>query len=636
LSGWQVTTAEWRAWAVEDDPAIPALDRVDDFDDSLREQLEKARFPAGDETTLMRPNPARTFDSMTTLIREAPAHGAPPDADTVITPMHEPPTLTVQLVGPDGDPEDLEVTLRPPSRERTPAPSELRALIDDESVDDDAVMHEVAEEDELYIPSLTKAAPVAAAAAPAAPAAPLGMVSGVVARDAPLPPPPELSFDEASAPAAIGVTDAWERHASGELGGAASEHEPEPPPPPRRRVEVSLPDASTSQTSGVIQMADDDDDDDDDDAAATRTRGARTEVAPPTKVKIVVDPTASGASYEHVADDDVEELAEAEAAEELDDADLVEEAEPARARAAIDRPAPEPRPDVPPPRPVAPPSAPTVDSAALAAADVQPAAPARTGQTLPPGGGDLGWVDAVFGEHYPALLPDTHEQRALQEVDFVLACTRTPAGARVLDVGCGDGAHCFAFAARGMQVTGFDASMVQLMRATAMGEARGNPCAFLKGDMRDPPVQGVFALVTCVGSSFGYFDDETNEKVLQRLARLVAPGGHLVLHVFNRERMVGRLPARSWWQGRGCLVLDEASFDSLTSRLAVHRTVVFEDGRQFDHTVTMRAFGLADLAQLCQRVGLVLQEYSGGIHTRGHFFGSTSADIWLVARRQET
>jgi hypothetical protein len=50
----------------------------------------------------------------------------------------------------------------------------------------------------------------------------------------------------------------------------------------------------------------------------------------------------------------------------------------------------------------------------------------------------------------------------------------------------------------------------------------------------------------------------------------------------------------------------------------------------------MRAFGLADLAQLCQRVGLVLQEYSGGIHTRGHFFGSTSADIWLVARRQET
>jgi SAM-dependent methyltransferase len=154
--------------------------------------------------------------------------------------------------------------------------------------------------------------------------------------------------------------------------------------------------------------------------------------------------------------------------------------------------------------------------------------------------------------------------------------------------------------------------------------------------MRDPPVQGVFALVTCVGSSFGYFVDETNEKVLQRLARLVAPGGHLVLHVFNRERMVGRLPARSWWQGRGCLVLDEASFDSLTSRLAVHRTVVFEDGRQFDHTVTMRAFGLADLAQLCQRVGLVLQEYSGGIHTRGHFFGSTSADIWLVARRQET
>ena len=253
MSGWDVTTEDWRAWALEDDPPVAPLERVDDFDDSLREQLEKARFPSGDETTLLRPNPTAAFDSMTTLIREAPKNGASPDAATVVTPHPEAPPLTVDLVAPAGDRSDLEITLRAPSREEpaasppSPPASELRALIDDDSVDeaeDDAAEKtkqkpeakpEAEDDEELFIPSLTKAAP---------------------AKAEPLPPPPDLSFDEATAPEAIGVTDAWERRASGELGLSTVQAEPEPPPPPRRRVEVSLPDASTSQTSGVIQMLD--------------------------------------------------------------------------------------------------------------------------------------------------------------------------------------------------------------------------------------------------------------------------------------------------------------------------------------------------------------------------------------------
>lgn len=620
MTAWTTTREEWWAWAVEAVPAAAPLDRIDDFDGSLAARLERARFPAGDETTAMRPSPTGSFDSMTTLIREAPVDPAAPDSITVVTPGPGP-QLTVDLVPPDGPPR-IEVTLRPPGAE----PAIQRAGLDAEPAasvphpernDFPEEVVEAGADDEMFIPSLTKSAATAAD----------------------LPPPPEASFDEASAPEAIGVMHGWEgARASGELG-APSEPEPEPEPPQRRVQVAATRDPSASQTSGVIQMGAGDDE-----AATTMVNGQRDAEPRVAKAKIVVDPSASG-MFERVHDEDVGSLHEAEAepdeeevAQELDEDDLEETAAPAPPPSppALEV-VPEPAPEVPPPpRPARPAAAATVDGAALAGAEVRAPPPARTGQTVPPQGGDLAWVDAAFGEHYFALLPDNREARAQSEVGFVLACTRTPAGARVLDVGCGDGAHAFAFAARGMQVTAFDASMAQLLHATQQNEARGNPVALLQGDMRDPPVQGSFALVTCLGSTFGYFDDETNERVLRRLAACIAPGGHLVLHVFNRERMVGRLPARAWWQGRGCLVLDEAGFDSLASRLSVHRTIVFEDGRQFDHTVTMRAFGLADLRLLCERVGLQLVEYSGGIHTRGRFFGATSADIWWVARRPET
>jgi hypothetical protein len=66
----------------------------------------------------------------------------------------------------------------------------------------------------------------------------------------------------------------------------------------------------------------------------------------------------------------------------------------------------------------------------------------------------------------------------------------------------------------------------------------------------------------------------------------------------------------------------------------VHRTVVFNDGRQFEHYMFMRAFTLHDLGKLCSTAGLRVLEVSGSRDTRGHFFGATSPDIWILASRK--
>ena len=72
------------------------------------------------------------------------------------------------------------------------------------------------------------------------------------------------------------------------------------------------------------------------------------------------------------------------------------------------------------------------------------------------------------------------------------------------------------------------------------------------------------------------------------------------------------------------------------NRLRVHRTVVFEDGRQYEHYMFIRAYTLHDVGKLMTTAGLRVLEVSGSRDTRGRFYGATSPDIWVLAERPET
>ena len=220
------------------------------------------------------------------------------------------------------------------------------------------------------------------------------------------------------------------------------------------------------------------------------------------------------------------------------------------------------------------------------------------------------WFEQAFTEHYFALARPKQGEVAAGEVDFFLQVSGLERGASILDIGCGAGDHAFALAARGYAVTGLDASLAQLARACEVNEARGAGVRFVRGDMRDPPLDGSFAGILCVGTTLGYFDDEDNRRCVRKMRDLLVPGGRLLLQVFNRDSVIGRLPARSWWQGQGCLVLDETHMNYFTNRIHVHRTIVFEDRRQHEHNICVRAYTAHDLGRVCADVGLRVMQIS--------------------------
>ncbi|MEV4546739.1 class I SAM-dependent methyltransferase [Nonomuraea wenchangensis] len=127
----------------------------------------------------------------------------------------------------------------------------------------------------------------------------------------------------------------------------------------------------------------------------------------------------------------------------------------------------------------------------------------------------------------------------LYERPAILSLAGEVAGLRVLDAGCGAGAHAAELVARGADVTGVDLSAGLLALAR---ERLGPDVPLLQADLSRPPLPfpgGAFDLVL---SSLVMHYLEAWEPTLREFARVLAPGGRVVLsthHPFMDMRISG-------------------------------------------------------------------------------------------------
>jgi SAM-dependent methyltransferase len=145
--------------------------------------------------------------------------------------------------------------------------------------------------------------------------------------------------------------------------------------------------------------------------------------------------------------------------------------------------------------------------------------------------------------------------------------------------------------------------------------------------------EGAFDAVLSWGTTFGYFDDDVNKTVLDRMHRALKPGGLLLLDVVNRDYVIRGQPNNVWFEGDGCVVMEETQVNYISSRLHVKRTVMLDDGRQRESAYSVRLYSLHELGQMLHKSFRVV-EVSGREATPGVFFGADSPRLLVVAERR--
>lgn len=148
--------------------------------------------------------------------------------------------------------------------------------------------------------------------------------------------------------------------------------------------------------------------------------------------------------------------------------------------------------------------------------------------------------DTFFREVWPAIGPAVTRNRAGPDADVLPLLRRLGVrrGARVLDVPCGFGRHSILLAQRGYRVTGVDFGPQLLALARDQAQRKGAAVEFQRADMRRLRFRAQFDLLLNLFTSFGYFGDAGDQRVLESFHRALKPGGWLALHTINRDYIV--------------------------------------------------------------------------------------------------
>jgi SAM-dependent methyltransferase len=243
------------------------------------------------------------------------------------------------------------------------------------------------------------------------------------------------------------------------------------------------------------------------------------------------------------------------------------------------------------------------------------------------------WWEELFSDDFGRGILPLSDRQIAREVDFIEDSLGVAKGGIVMDLACGAGHHAVELSGRGYGVVGFDLSLAQLAIAGEYAQERGQKINFLQGDMREMSFEQVFDGIYCWNTSFGYFEEEKNVAVAERVFAALRPGGSFLLDVVNRDFVVAHQPSQVWFEGDACVCMDDMSVDFITSRLRVKRTMMLDDGRTRETTFSIRVYSLHELGKLLHEIGFRVTEASGHTAYPGVFFGATSPRVVILAQK---
>lgn len=299
-------------------------------------------------------------------------------------------------------------------------------------------------------------------------------------------------------------------------------------------------------------------------------------------------------------------------------------------RNSSEPPSPEPPPFAPPRAPdVAPP--PQASSASVSYSELSPppmseaAAQRKRGRP---------WWEELFNDDFIRTMAKISDEQIAEEADFIEDSLGVAKGAMILDLACGTGRHAIELTRRGYQVVGYDLSLSMLARAADEAQDRNQKLNFVQGDMREMTFEETFDGIYSWNTSFGFFEEEKNAQVVGRVHRALRKGGQFLLDVVNRDFIGRQAPSLAWFEGEGCICMDEMQIDWITSRMRVKRTMMMDDGRSKEIEYSIRLYSLHELGRLLHDHGFRVAEVSGRVATPGVFFGSDSPRTLILAEKR--
>lgn len=240
------------------------------------------------------------------------------------------------------------------------------------------------------------------------------------------------------------------------------------------------------------------------------------------------------------------------------------------------------------------------------------------------------WFKEWFNSpYYHQLYFNRDEQEAAAFIHLLLRRLQPPAGARMLDVGCGRGRHARILAAAGYDVTGIDLSPASIEFARQFETEKLH---FFEHDMRLPFWINYFDFAFNFFTSFGYFRTEREHyNAIRSIAHSLKPGGMLMIDFLNVHYAEDNLVHKSEKEIDGVNYYLTKWFDETH----FYKKIIVEDerlGRPIEFTEKVAKLTLGDFNDMFSFHHLQMQDVYGDYQLNGYDV-KKSPRLIMVARK---
>ncbi len=246
----------------------------------------------------------------------------------------------------------------------------------------------------------------------------------------------------------------------------------------------------------------------------------------------------------------------------------------------------------------------------------------------------MAWYHTFFeGLPQVAWKQDQQDEYTDWEVDFLVDVLELKPGNKVLDVMAGYGRHALPLAGRGFAPTAVDISAEYCDELEAAARAEKLEVQVLKDDFLEIELpEKTFDAAYCIGNSFSFFNRETMQQFLQKIADHLAPGGRFAAHTqLLAESALPHFQEYSWLPvGEDIKYMVRNRYDAHEG--VIHAELTYIRGEeQVTRQIEQYVYTLAELSAMMESAGLTVLETFGSLD--GEPFALGDEQAYILARR---
>jgi SAM-dependent methyltransferase len=226
-----------------------------------------------------------------------------------------------------------------------------------------------------------------------------------------------------------------------------------------------------------------------------------------------------------------------------------------------------------------------------------------------------------------------------RSVAWIIATLNLPAGAAILDLGCGPGLYTSRLASRGYRVTGVDYSRRSIDYATAYARDNGLTITYRYENYLELADENQYGAALLIFGDFCPLNPSQRATLLANVRRALKPGGRFVLDVSTREcrrkhgsRNGWRAVESGFWKPGPHLMLEEG-FDYPELSVWLDQTIVIEaDGKLSVYRNWFQDYTPETIIAELEAGGFVVESLWGDL--TGQPYDAAGEWIGVVAQRE--